>query len=476
MERDTEAHGAAADSTAQHSPVGAVGRAASDAGHGEEPEETRPVQRRAGDDAAADRSRPPEERVRLSVGEPGDALALVQHTLGFMPEDSLVIIGLMRGTTGAHLRVDLAAAADDPGRLARWAADCLGGAGTDPGADGTVVLLFGDAAPAPPMNGEEALRPHAALCGALEAEMSRRGMPVVQTWLVGGGSIRDYHCPDADCCPYPGQDVETAAHSVLNTHMVYRGRRALRTPTEITEAFLEDRRPLPAERDAVAAHAAPRRPGVAGPDSAEHALAVWECALDDELAGRLDDPEELHRWYLDHGEDLGAAASALADRQVRDALLVQAAVGVAPALAGLRVSRSAAPGETPGEALERLEGPSGPPPQLVTLVGEFEAAFLGATRRRPDWARIDALEALLSRLHHTVDDGVRVEVLAMVGWIEWARGRGSVAGAYLDRCRELEPAHGLADLLERAMGLGGICPWARVREHSWSYGRDDEAG
>ncbi|WP_139084278.1 DUF4192 domain-containing protein [Nesterenkonia sp. F] len=476
MDGDTEARGAAADSTVQNSPVGAVGREAPGEGRVEGPDEKRPGQPRAEDDAAADFRGPPEERLRLSIGEPGDALALVQHTLGFMPEDSLVIIGLTRGTTGAHLRVDLAAAADDPGRLARWAADCLGGAETDPGADGSVVLFFGDEAPAPPMNGDEALRPHAALCGALEAEMSRRRMPVVQTWIVGGGSIRDYHCPDADCCPYPGQDVETAAHSVLNTHMVYRGRRALRTPTEITEAFLDDRRPMPAERDAVAAHVPDRPPGPGGPDSAEHALAVWECSLDDELAGRLDDPEDLHRWYLDHGEDLAAAASALADRQVRDALLVQAAVGVAPALAGLRVSRSAAPGETPGEALERLEGPSGPPPQLVSLVGEFEAAFLGATGRRPDWARIDALETLLSRLHHAVDDDVRAEVLAMVGWIEWARGRGSVAGAYLDRCRELEPAHGLADLLERAMALGGICPWARVREHSWSYGRGDSAG
>lgn len=414
----------------------------------------------------------PEEPLRLSVSEPGDVLALVHHTLGFMPEESLVVIGLTRGVTGAHLRVDLGASADDPHRLARWAADCLGGAQTDPPADGAVLLVFGAEAPRPPMNDDESLRPHAALCGAVEAELGRHGMPVVQTWHVGDGRIRDFHCPDPACCPYPGQDVRTAVHSVLNAHMVYRGRRVLQTPPQIVDEFLQDRRPEARHCESVREHRLAAASALPDPDVAERALVVWECLLDDALSGLLDDQGPRAGWFDEHAEELGLALAALADRQVRDALLVQAAIGVAVGVVGLRVCQVAAPGETPREALHRADLPTGAPAEeLETLLADFEAAFMGSTGERPDWERIDALESLLSWLHHAADETLRAELLAMVGWIEWARGRGSIAGAYLDRCRTLVPGHGLAELLEQAMAMGGICPWARVREHSWSHRR-----
>lgn len=43
----------------------------------------------------------------LSASEQTDALALVHHTFAYIPQQSLVLIGLADGCTGAHLRVDL---------------------------------------------------------------------------------------------------------------------------------------------------------------------------------------------------------------------------------------------------------------------------------------------------------------------------------------------------------------------------------
>ena len=56
-----------------------------------------------------------------------------------------------------------------------------------------------------------------------------------------------------------------------------------------------------------------------------------------------------------------------------------------------------------------------------------------------------------------------------MGWLEWARGRGSIAGAYIDRCLAEYPEDQLAQLIGRYMDVGGICPWARVKRHSWSW-------
>ncbi|WP_258933097.1 DUF4192 domain-containing protein [Nesterenkonia pannonica] len=73
----------------------------------------------------APRSQPQEKLPSAHLDRPGDALALVQHTFGYMPQESLVLIGLAGGSSGGHLRVDLAGGAADPYAMARQCAEWL---------------------------------------------------------------------------------------------------------------------------------------------------------------------------------------------------------------------------------------------------------------------------------------------------------------------------------------------------------------
>src|SRR5699024_8571635 len=78
----------------------------------------------------------------LSIDRPGDALALVRHTFGQLPEDSLVLIGLHGGTTGGHLRMDLSPALMNPESAAETAAGWLAGPEAEPVPQALLSLIF----------------------------------------------------------------------------------------------------------------------------------------------------------------------------------------------------------------------------------------------------------------------------------------------------------------------------------------------
>ncbi|OSM44794.1 DUF4192 family protein [Nesterenkonia sp. PF2B19] len=123
------------------------------------------------------------EQQVITVSGPEDAVALVHHTLGFLPEDSLVVMGLHAGRTGAHLRIDLSAGVDHPDRLAHWVGRHLLGSEVTPAPDGAVIFLFTDEEPAPPTwrirlcaPGPRCMPPSARLCARTTvSRSSRRG-------------------------------------------------------------------------------------------------------------------------------------------------------------------------------------------------------------------------------------------------------------------------------------------------------------
>lgn len=55
----------------------------------------------------------------------GDTLALTQHTFGYLPQDSLILIGLADGQARGHLRVDLEPLSTYPGAQAHKLADWM---------------------------------------------------------------------------------------------------------------------------------------------------------------------------------------------------------------------------------------------------------------------------------------------------------------------------------------------------------------
>ena len=93
--------------------------------------------------------------------------------------------------------------------------------------------------------------------------------------------------------------------------------------------------------------------------------------------------------------------------------------------------------------------------------------FFADSDEAPRW---DLLDRLHDELRAAVPD-LPVEqaanALAVVGWIAWARGQGSRAGAHLEEAWRLRPGHGLTSLLLRLVEGGRIAGWASNPRTAW---------
>ncbi|MGP5014522.1 DUF4192 family protein [Glutamicibacter ardleyensis] len=101
------------------------------------------------------------------------------------------------------------------------------------------------------------------------------------------------------------------------------------------------------------------------------------------------------------------------------------------------------------------------------MPNDFGDFMLGKTTHAPDWERIDRLDTVARYLLGGAVSGERHALMTLIAWIEWARGRGSMATALLDQVIAEDASYGLADLLKRMMN-GGIVPdWATDSARAW---------
>ncbi|HEY6801313.1 MAG TPA: DUF4192 family protein, partial [Agromyces sp.] len=94
-------------------------------------------------------------------------------------------------------------------------------------------------------------------------------------------------------------------------------------------------------------------------------------------------------------------------------------------------------------------------------VSELLASLLlGESTTRPDPRRIErALEVLRPLIADAPVDR-RVGALCIAAWLAWALGRGSAAGALIDRALDVDPDHSMATLLAAFIGSGALPEWA----------------
>ena len=86
--------------------------------------------------------------------------------------------------------------------------------------------------------------------------------------------------------------------------------------------------------------------------------------------------------------------------------------------------------------------------------------MLGLGTERPDPARIGQAIALLKTLVAMVPRSTRPAPLCMLAWLSWALGRGSVAGMFIDQALAIDPAYGMAGLLNAVVSCGHLPDWA----------------
>jgi hypothetical protein len=47
----------------------------------------------------------------------------------------------------------------------------------------------------------------------------------------------------------------------------------------------------------------------------------------------------------------------------------------------------------------------------------------------------------------------------MLAWLNWARGRGSAAGAHIDEARSIAPEYSMGELLDSMFSSGMVPEW-----------------
>jgi hypothetical protein len=415
----------------------------------------------------------------LKITGPEDVLGFIPHALGYWPEHSLVAMSLRGKRLGATLRVDLPAAPSGAGgksgrssRRAAFARTVASYLEADDGADGSLLALFtgndGDG------------DPWAELLAELEHALAEAGMPLRDAWIIGAGFWRNAYCRDPACCA-PERPVDEIRNSRLNAEMVFRGSTVGAAPGAAME-------PSPRRADPAALQAEQGWSQVFSARRRDHAqfgqmLDVWVRVL--RAAPAPGPPRELPLGLA------GYLRATLCVQSWRDAVLVMAAAGRAaaehgaeqfglfddtpapaglpplppPPLAGFAELPPAGASSTPEPGAG--SGPDGPP--------GYGDVLLGLAPPIPDWELMGKLERILVELGGDGGGEARAAALTARGWIEWCRGRGSLADALFRQAGQECPGYRLAELLAELARRGTLCGWAARRDAAWQRFAPDVA-
>ncbi|WP_150462517.1 DUF4192 family protein [Nesterenkonia ebinurensis] len=370
----------------------------------------------------------------LSINDPGDALALVQHTFGYLPQDSLVIIGLLDGRTGGNLRIDLEPVRRNPVQAGVRCAEWIAGAGAEPVPEAVLVAIMEDEPLSP-----EAPADHDQLLGTLADRLAElAGAQIAQVWYAAAGYVRDYDCHDEHCCPYPGTELHSAMAATWERLPVL-----LRTgeldPHEAVEEFLAVT-PLVAEhriREVQQQEACP-------PLTTSGALTVWEAAL-----VRTEGASSAE-WIHSETQRIPALLSSLDESWTPILLMLLTTRGAEFVLT------AACPAEPDEQALRE--------------------AIWGDSPLPPRWESVEALDSLLHELVPYASPRQREQLLGLKAWIEWIQGSGSRSAAFVEAVHREFPQRWrqagypvLAKTVEHYLQAVGVCSWARVKQSSYSW-------
>jgi hypothetical protein len=128
--------------------------------------------------------------VTVKLNSPGQVAAAVPHFFGFVPDDSVVVLGLSPHGAGGRssichgMRVDLGDVERDPARFARWAVERL----LDEHAVEAIVLIY-------PRAGADPLPSlHRRLSVILCTQLRRRGLMPLDSMFVTAGRWWSFLC------------------------------------------------------------------------------------------------------------------------------------------------------------------------------------------------------------------------------------------------------------------------------------------
>lgn len=379
-----------------------------------------------------------------------DFLALVPALVGYRPSRSLLCVAFDGNRTAGVLRHDLPRGG--PAREA-LVGSVVGTLCRMIQADAVVPVVYTDARFA------DGGLPERELLAGIVDRAEEAGFLVRDALCVasdGWGSLLD------DELPASGRELGLIADSPLARHPD-----ALRAPADSATELVR----IPPADPAVAARIAEvlgslRAVGADDGDDveadrvpsarsapAQDALLALDAAIGDALdpfvaaellaqGGAETTTSEMLAWFV----HLAACPP------FRDAMMLQVAFG--PVIGELAL-------ECADEASERGARPPASDPTDPESAEEFlSRLLLGHAAARPDIGRVErALDSIVVAIANAPDPD-RAGALCVAGWLAWALGRSSSAGALVGLALEADPEHSMAGLLHRFIGSGALPEWA----------------
>ncbi|MCR2784736.1 MULTISPECIES: DUF4192 domain-containing protein [unclassified Microbacterium] len=359
-------------------------------------------------------------------------LSLVPAVLGFTPTRSLVLVPFHRGRSIGAMRLDLPHSGAD---LDAFAATCLGMVCRLPDADALAAAVFTD------QSCGEGL-PGAALARSLRRAAEACGVHLTDALTVGcdgWGSHFDTQLPPggrpltALSLPPPatvqiasGDQASGAVLPPLDPGRAEAAAAALRSLRSALTTLCGDRDEAPDES-----------PEDNDGTRIDPAALVAACRLDDVVE------------FFEQTLEVDAAALAPYDA----ALLLWCLSR--PALRDVALVQWSADAERGIQALEAQrrweEGAEYPPDLAMTMWGEGP---------RPDPDRLGRALAVARHAAALAPTPLRPGALATCAWLSWALGRSTHAERYARLAVQIEPEHGLSEIVLSFVAAGHLPDWA----------------
>lgn len=366
----------------------------------------------------------------FSMTGPDDVLAYVPHALGFYPRNSAVLIIMQKAGLAATLRVDLPSANRGPSEEDLWVSQMVNLVHKVPRVDSVFVAFYTGST----RESAESWPPRGSLIQSLVEALHSAGVQVRDGWHVGAERWHSYFCLSADCCPPEGFALPDLALTETHLRMVVAGS----APDE--ELWDGGGVAEWENKEEIRRGVSEMLQGFLGNDSRRQFIECWARLLGD-------DPIVAERRLRGKDSPCDALLASLHDKMLRDLLPYLAGRGEVRARQAFNeVSRST----EYGEASE-----------------DFSGFLLGTSEVKPDWERLDRLWFICRDLLGVSAGTDHAALLCLLGWIEWAKGRGSLALNLLKAALRTNPEYRLAQLLLRLLEAGEMPSWVADPERAW---------
>lgn len=366
----------------------------------------------------------------FSLASPEEVLAYIPHALGFYPRNAVVLLIMQGSSLAATLRVDLPRGESGEGQATEWVAQLVQLVHKVPDATAVFAALYTGQVPG---EGHDSLPRH-ELVERLAPALVRSGVNVRDAWYVGATRWHSYFCASENCCPADGFDLPDLALTETHLRMVLAGSAPEEqiwdgsgiadwtnkaTVRECAEILMEE---------------------YAGTAPRESLIRDWAGLLDS-------DAVVAERKMRSDDAFCASLLASLNDRMVRDIL---------PYLAGRGPVRAF-------EALKEVSQGS----EFGRAAADFSEFLLGTADCTPDWDRIDQLWYLCRDLLGVAEGPEKSALLCLLGWVNWAKGKGSSALKLFAAALDKDPGYRLAQLMAKLLETGEMPTWVADPERAW---------